>query len=145
MPDLSDTLRKCRIGTAKNFTLLLLLYITQPEAQGIYNSLLNYNDELEQQLQSASTQQEMNEITAQMYQNSDDSLNQIWHIVKYNSDETEFAQILEEQKSWITEKEAEAEQIRAANNGSSAEMDVNIKLNDLTEERCRELLEYLKN
>ena len=43
------------------------------------------------------------------------------------------------------EKEAEAEQIRAANNGSSAEMDVNIKLNDLTEERCRELLEYLKN
>ena len=73
------------------------------------------------------------------------SLNQIWHIVKYNSDETEFAQILEEQKSWITEKEAEAEQIRAANNGSSAEMDVNIKLNDLTEERCRELLEYLKN
>ena len=145
MPDLSGTMRKCRIGTAKNFTLLLLLYITQPEAQGIYNSLLNYNDELEQQLQSASTQQEMNEITAQMYQNSDDSLNQIWHIVKYNSDETEFAQILEEQKSWITEKEAEAEQIRAANNGSSAEMDVNIKLNDLTEERCRELLEYLKN
>ena len=100
------------------------------EAQGIYNSLLSYNDELEQQLQSASTQQEMNEITAQMYQNSDDSLNQIWHIVKYNSDETEFAQILEEQKSWITEKEAEAEKIRAANNGSSAEMDVNIKLND---------------
>ena len=74
------------------------------EAQGIYNSLLNYNDELEQQLQSASTQQEMNEITAQMYQNSDDSLNQIWHIVKYNSDETEFAQILEEQKSWSRKK-----------------------------------------
>lgn len=35
MPDLSDTLRKCRIGTAKNFTLLLLLYITQPKSQGI--------------------------------------------------------------------------------------------------------------
>jgi len=29
MPDLSDTLRKCRIGTAKKFTLLLLLYHTQ--------------------------------------------------------------------------------------------------------------------
>ena len=27
-PDLSDTLRKCRIGTAKFFTLLLLLYHT---------------------------------------------------------------------------------------------------------------------
>ncbi|MBS5544553.1 MAG: hypothetical protein KHX49_01110 [Lachnospiraceae bacterium] len=28
-------MRKCRIGTAKNFTLLLLLYITQPKSQGI--------------------------------------------------------------------------------------------------------------
>lgn len=35
MPDLSDTLRKCRIGTAKNFTLLLLLYLTQAKSQGI--------------------------------------------------------------------------------------------------------------
>ena len=35
MPDLSDTLRKCRIGTAKNFTLLLLLYLTQTKSQGI--------------------------------------------------------------------------------------------------------------
>ena len=34
MPDLSDTLRKCRIGTAKNFTLLLLLYHTQIKSQG---------------------------------------------------------------------------------------------------------------
>jgi len=29
MPDLSGTMRKCRMGTAKNFTLLLLLYLTQ--------------------------------------------------------------------------------------------------------------------
>ena len=35
MPDLSGTMRKCRIGTAKIFTLLLLLYITQPKSQGI--------------------------------------------------------------------------------------------------------------
>ena len=35
MPDLSDTLRKCRIGTAKNFTLLLLLYHTQAKYQGM--------------------------------------------------------------------------------------------------------------
>ena len=41
MPDLSDTLRKCRIGTAKNFTLLLLLYHTQAKAEGIKAS---YND-----------------------------------------------------------------------------------------------------
>ena len=35
MPDLSDTKLKCRIGTAKNFTLLLLLYRTQAKSQGM--------------------------------------------------------------------------------------------------------------
>ena len=35
MPDLSDTVAKCRIGTAKNFTLLLLLYLTQSKSQGM--------------------------------------------------------------------------------------------------------------
>ena len=35
MPDLSDTKLKCRMGTAKNFTLLLLLYQTQAKSQGI--------------------------------------------------------------------------------------------------------------
>ena len=35
MPDLSDTVAKCRIGTAKNFTLLSLLYHTQAKSQGM--------------------------------------------------------------------------------------------------------------
>ena len=35
MPDLSDTVAKCRIGTAKNFTLLLLLYRTKIKSQGM--------------------------------------------------------------------------------------------------------------
>jgi len=35
MPDLSDTVAKCRMGTAKIFTLLLLLYLTQTKSQGI--------------------------------------------------------------------------------------------------------------
>lgn len=35
MPDLSDTVAKCRMGTAKNFTLLLLLYHTSIKSQGI--------------------------------------------------------------------------------------------------------------
>ena len=35
MPDLSDTVAKCRIGTAKNFTLLLLLYHTSIKSQGV--------------------------------------------------------------------------------------------------------------
>ena len=35
MPDLSDTMRKCRIGTAKFFTLLLLLYRISVKSQGM--------------------------------------------------------------------------------------------------------------
>ena len=35
MPDLSDTVAKCRMGTAKNFTLLLLLYHTRAKSQGM--------------------------------------------------------------------------------------------------------------
>ena len=34
-PDLSDTMAKCRIGTAKFFTLLLLLYHTLVKSQGM--------------------------------------------------------------------------------------------------------------
>lgn len=35
MPELSGAMRKRRMGTAKIFTLLLLLYLTQPKSQGM--------------------------------------------------------------------------------------------------------------
>ena len=35
MPDLSGAAYECRTGTAKNFTLLLLLYLTQQKSQGM--------------------------------------------------------------------------------------------------------------
>ena len=35
MPELSGAMRKRRMGTAKNFTLLSLLYLTQAKSQGI--------------------------------------------------------------------------------------------------------------
>lgn len=34
-PDLSGTKVKCRMGTAKIFTLLLLLYLTQTKSHGM--------------------------------------------------------------------------------------------------------------
>lgn len=39
MPELSGAMRKRRMGTAKNFTLLLLLYLTQPNNLGIKEAL----------------------------------------------------------------------------------------------------------
>jgi len=41
MPDLSGAAYECRTGTAKNFTLLLLLYLTQPKSQGIKQFMAN--------------------------------------------------------------------------------------------------------
>ena len=38
MPDLSGAAYECRTGTAKNFTLLLLLYLTQPNRPGSNDS-----------------------------------------------------------------------------------------------------------
>ena len=35
MPDLSGAAYECRTGTAKHFTLLLLLYLTQQKSQGM--------------------------------------------------------------------------------------------------------------
>ncbi len=35
MPELSGAMRKRRMGTAKNFTLLTLLYLTQSKSQGM--------------------------------------------------------------------------------------------------------------
>ena len=35
MPELSGAMRKRRMGTAKNFTLLSLLYLTQAKSQGM--------------------------------------------------------------------------------------------------------------
>ena len=54
MPDLSDTKLKCRMGTAKNFTLLLLLYRTQAKLLGIFGeetvNVLRVNLELAQEM-----------------------------------------------------------------------------------------------
>ena len=54
MPDLSGTMRKCRIGTAKNFTLLLLLYITQPKDEVF--ALLKKNVKITKERIPAATQ-----------------------------------------------------------------------------------------
>lgn len=111
-------------------------------------NLENYKtsyEELEEQLSTnAATQVEMDNYSQLMYENSDDCLNLIWHLIKYNTTEEEFNEILNEQRKWIADKEAAGNEILDKNNGSSAQMDYNLKLAELTMERCEELIEYLK-
>ena len=111
-------------------------------------NLENYKtsyEELEKQLATnAATQAEMDNYSQLMYENSDDCLNFIWHLIKYNTTEEKFNEILAEQRQWIADKEAAGNQILEENNGSSAQMDYYQKLAELTMERCEELIEYLK-
>lgn len=53
MPELSGAMRKRRMGTAKKFTLLLLLYLTQPKAY----ELLQIQKHLQGQQNSRCAQQ----------------------------------------------------------------------------------------
>lgn len=100
-----------------------------------------YNDKLSE----AITTLDMAECTDRMYKISDDSLNEIWNLVRYNVDEAAFTAILEEQRAWIAEKETKSKEIIAGYEGGSlAPVDNNITLASFTMERCEELIEYLE-
>ena len=101
-------------------------------------------EELEKRLQKETIQSRMNDCATQMYDVSDTCLNEIWSLVKNNTGEEKFNEILNEQRKWIAEKEAAGDEIMKNNDGSSAQMDSSLKMADLTMERCEELLKYLE-
>ncbi|MBQ7774593.1 MAG: DUF1311 domain-containing protein [Lachnospiraceae bacterium] len=115
------------------------------DAQMTYDTYKESYDYYGDKLAEAATTAEMVEYTATMYEYSDDCLNYIWNLIRYNVEETEYQNILEEQRAWIKEKETVAQE--AANEyegGSFAAVAYNDALARLTIERCEELLEYLK-
>lgn len=115
------------------------------DAQMNFHSYKESYDYYSEKLSAANTTLEMVECTGTMYEISDDCLNYIWNLVRYNVDEDEFNEILAEQREWIAAKEAAAEEARAAySDGSLATVNYNSTLADLTIKRCEELIEYLK-
>lgn len=93
---------------------------------------------------NAATTAEMVEYTGKMYEVSDECLNYVWHLIKYNVSEDEFASILTNQREWIAEKEARQKELEDLDNGSMKPVDRNIVLADMTITRCEELMEYLQ-
>lgn len=66
------------------------------------------------------------------------------------SDQTEdgwnqFQEILSEQRQWIADKEEAGQKIGEEYNGSMSSMQSDLKMAELTMERCEELAEYLKD
>lgn len=89
-------------------------------------------------------QSDMNELSHEIYQIWDDLLNELWAIMKDTLDEKTMHNLLEEQREWITMKEAEAKKTgEAFSGGSMAPFASNQKAAELTKERVYELADYL--
>lgn len=91
------------------------------------------------------TQADMNIKSKELYDIWDAALNTLWDEVKDTSSEEEFQALLEEQRTWISEKE---QAVKAAGEevagGSMQGMVMDLKAAELTEERVYELYEMLK-
>lgn len=101
--------------------------------------------ELNAELQKAATQADMNEISGQLYQVWDDTLNEIWGIMKTNLNPELMDQLTLEERTWITGKEAAIKEAGSEYEGGSMQsMVMNNKAAELTRERAYELAEYAK-
>lgn len=100
---------------------------------------------LEEQLNKAETQTDMNMTSAELYTLWDDTINTVWGILKANMNESDFNTLLNAQISWIGQKEAAVQQAAAENQGGSlAVLNANLKAAELTRDRVYVLAEYLK-
>ena len=91
------------------------------------------------------TQADMNLKSQELYELWDGALNYIWGELEAILPEDVFADLQEEQRDWIEEKENAVEEIgKDFENGSLYTLVVNREATDITEERTYELYELLK-
>ena len=89
-------------------------------------------------------QTDMNRLSGQVYQVWDDVLNELWQVLKENLDDSTMDMLLQEQRTWITNKEDEVKKAAATfNGGSMAAFAANQKAAELTKTRVYELASYL--
>ena len=90
------------------------------------------------------TQADMNTLSMENYQVWDGVLNNLWKILKSTLDEETMDNLLQEQRGWITEKEAEVKQAgEEVGGGSLAPLVANQRAAQLTRTRVYELASYL--
>ena len=91
------------------------------------------------------TQTDMNLKSQELYELWDGALNYIWGELEATLPEDVFADLREEQRDWIEEKENAVEEVgKDFENGSLYILVVNSEAADITEERTYELYELLK-
>ena len=113
------------------------------DAESTYNTYKESYDYYADQLSEAATTADMVEATSNQIRVSDECLNYIWRLIKYNTDEATFNKALEEQRQWLKDRDASAEKATAEHDGGSmATVDYNDIYATMTMDRCKELLKY---
>ena len=109
-------------------------------------SIKTQSDNLKDSLENDElTQLKMNEKSQELYELWDGALNDLWSKVKKNSSEEEFSKLLDEQRTWIAQKEKSVEEAgEEFKGGSLYALIVNMEAAEITEERVYELNEYLR-
>lgn len=115
------------------------------DARMMYDNCKGSYDYYGERASEANSTAEMVEYSSAMYEISDECLNYIWNLVRYNVEETRYNEILAEQKAWIAQKEAKGEEVRQEYQmGTLGPVIYNDELASLTMERCQELIGYLE-
>lgn len=100
--------------------------------------------EIEQKLQEATSQSDMNQLSASLYQVWDDELNLIWSELKATLDNASMNALTEEQLDWIEEKESAMVSASSQYSGGSlTSMEYYLTGSTFTEERVYEIAKYL--
>ena len=99
--------------------------------------------ELEARLQAATSQGDMNLISAELFQTWDDTLNIIWKLLAAELDEETMSALKTEEKNWIDFKEAEVKAAgQEVEGGTLQPLFEYTKATELTKERVYELAKY---
>ena len=115
------------------------------EAESSYDATKNSYDYYNEKLQDAETTVDMVEVTSSQVKVTDNCLNDIWRLVKYNTDEATFNKALEEQRQWLKDRDAQAAKDSAEYEGGTfASVAYNDTFASMTIKRCEELLKYFK-
>lgn len=115
------------------------------DAQTTFESYTSSYEYWTDEIDKAESQSEINDDSQKRYEVMDECLNYIWNLIKNDTDENAYQKILEEQRTWIADKEAKAkaasDEYGEGSAGTAAYYD---KSAELTMTRCEELIEYLK-
>lgn len=95
--------------------------------------------------QDTLTQMDMNLKSQELYELWDDALNFLWGELKDSLPEEKFSKLLDEQRTWIAEKEKSVEKAgKEVEGGTMYPLVVNMEASKITEKRVYELYELLK-